>query len=115
MRTAALLGVCVTAAVVVLGFTIFGGSSRAGRPSLHIVRAAPLTVRGAHFRPREHVRVRAGANAVRTSASAEGLFVVTIRGATRCDSVRVLARGSAGSYAVVKLLPPPACQPARSG
>jgi hypothetical protein len=28
--------------------------------------------------------------------------------------MRVLARGSAGSYAVVKVLPAPACLPARS-
>jgi hypothetical protein len=116
MRTAALLGVCVTAAVVILGFTVLGGSpARASGPVLHVVRYAPLTVRGEHFRPREQVRVRAAARAVRTKASADGLFVVTIRGATRCDSVRVLARGSAGSYAVVKVLPSPACQAARSG
>jgi hypothetical protein len=115
MRVAALLGVCVTAAVVVLGFTVLGGSpSRAGHPALHVVRTAPLTVRGEHFRSREQVRVRAATKVVRTKASADGLFVVTIRGVTRCDVVRVLARGSAGSYAVVKVLPPPACVPARS-
>ena len=28
---------------------------------------------------------------------------------------RVLARGTAGSYAIVKLLPPPMCMPTRSG
>jgi hypothetical protein len=115
MRTAALLGVCVTAAVVVLAFTVFGGSpSRAGHPALHVVSKAPLTVRGEHFGSREQVRVRAAAKTVRTKASGNGLFVVTIRGATRCDSVRVLARGSAGSYAVVKVLPSPACLPAQS-
>jgi len=117
MRTAALVGVCVTAAVVVLGFTVLGRSpaARAARPALHLVGKGPLTVRGEHFRSRERVRVSTAGKAVRAKASAGGLFVVTIRGVTRCDAVRVLARGSAGSYAVVKLLPLPACAATRSG
>jgi len=116
MRTAALLGVCVTAALVMLGFTVLGGSpARGDRPALRVVRDAPLTVRGKHFRSREQVRVTAAAKAVRTKANADGLFVVTVRGATRCDTARVLARGSAGSYAIVKMLPSPECLPARSG
>jgi hypothetical protein len=61
------------------------------------------------------VRVTVNALAMRTKANSDGFFVVTIRGTDRCDSVRVLARGSAGSYAVVKRLPPPACAAARSG
>ncbi len=52
---------------------------------------------------------------MRTKANGDGFFVVTIRGTDRCNSVRVLARGSAGSYAVVKMLPSPACMPARAG
>jgi hypothetical protein len=51
----------------------------------------------------------------RAKANGDGTFVVTIPGATRCNTLRVLARGSAGSYAIVKLLPQPACLPARSG
>jgi len=116
MRTAALLGICATAAVVVLGFTVLGGSpARTGRPALHVVRNAPLTVRGEHFRSREQVRVTTAKKVTRTKADGRGTFVVTIRGVSRCDMVRVLARGSAGSYAIVKLLPSPMCLPARSG
>jgi hypothetical protein len=117
MRTAALLGVCATAAVVVLGFTILGGgsNSRSGRPKLELVRSGPLVVRGRHFRSDERVKLIAGASVSPAKANGDGLFVVTIRGATRCDTTRVLARGSAGSYAVLKLLPLPACLPARSG
>lgn len=115
MRTAALLGVCATAAVVALGFFTLGGSAaRAGRPALSVVRSAPFTVRGDHFHSREQVRIAAAARVARTKANRDGVFVVTIRGATRCDTVRVLARGSAGSYAVLKTLPPPMCMPARA-
>jgi len=117
MRTAALLGVCATAVAVVLGFTLLGGPGskpNAGRPTLGIVRAAPLTVRGQHFRSGEQVRVTSAMRSARAKANGDGTFVVTIPGATRCNTLRVLARGSAGSYAIVKFLPQPACLPARS-
>jgi hypothetical protein len=117
MRTAALLGVCAIAAGVVLGFTLLGGSSSkaGGTPSIRLVRAAPLTVRGEHFRSGEQVRVAAAGKSAQTKANGDGIFVVTVRGATRCETLRVLARGSKGSYAIVKLLPQPACLPSRSG
>jgi hypothetical protein len=117
MRAVALLGACATAVVVVLGFTVLGRSSsdRAGNPSLRVVGSAPFTVRGEGFRSREQVRLVAARKSTQTRANADGVFVVTIRGATRCNTMRVLARGSAGSNAVVKLLPPPACLPSRSG
>jgi hypothetical protein len=117
MRTAALLGVCATAVAVVLGFTILGGSSKSpgAKPTIRLVRAAPLTVRGEHFRSGERVRVTAAAKSAQTKANGDGTFVVIVRGATRCETLRILARGSAGSYAVVKLLPQPACMPSRSG
>jgi hypothetical protein len=118
MRTAALLGVCATTVAVVLGFTLLGGAGsgpNAERPTLRIVRPAPLTVRGEHFRSGEQVRVTSAMRSARAKANGDGTFVVTIPGATRCNTLRVLARGSAGSYAIVKLLPQPACLPARSG
>jgi hypothetical protein len=90
------------------------GPDAASRPSLIVVRKAPLSVRGSDFRPGEAIRVTAGRRTVRTKANENGYFIVTIRGASRCDVARVLARGSAGSYAVVKLLPSPECLPARS-
>ena len=72
-------------------------------------------MRGVHFRSHEHVRVTAGARSTSATAGGNGVFVVTIPGATRCDTTRLLARGSAGSYTVLKMLPSPMCLPARSG
>jgi hypothetical protein len=116
MRTAALIGAGAVVSALILGFTVLAGSpAKAGKPSLRVVHSAPLKVRGEHFRAGERVRLTARASAVRAKANGDGYFVVTIRGASRCDSARVLARGSAGSYAVVKLLPAPECLPARSG
>jgi hypothetical protein len=116
MRKAAVAGAAVALVAVVLGFTVLARpDAMAGRPALRVVRTSPFKIRGEHFRGRERVRLTAAATTVRTKANGDGVFVVTIRGATRCESVRVLARGSAGSYAVVKVLPSPACLPAHSG
>lgn len=115
MRALLLIGVCVAGVALVLGFAVFSGTSaKAAKPSLRIVQSAPTKVRGEHFRAREDVRVTAGKRAVRTKANGDGYFVITIPGTSRCDSSRILARGSAGSYAVVKQLPSPACLPART-
>lgn len=116
MRKAAIAGAAAALAAVVLGSAVLAKpDAKAGRPALRVVQTSPLAIRGEHFRGREHVRLTTGAATVRAKASGDGVFVVTIRGATRCDSIRVLARGSAGSYAVVKVLPSPACMPAHSG
>jgi hypothetical protein len=115
MRALLLIGACVAAVALVLGFTAFSGSdARAAKPALRIVQKAPTKVRGEHFRAREAVRVTAGKRSVSTKANGDGYFVITIPGSGRCDSSRVLARGSAGSYAVVKQLPSPQCLPART-
>ena len=50
----------------------------------------------------------------RAKATGSGYFVITIPGADRCNTARVVARGSKGSYAIVKLLPAPMCLPVRS-
>lgn len=68
-----------------------------------------MTVRGDHFRPRERVRLEARADKIRATADRHGVFIATIPGATRCDVTRILATGSGGSRAVLKLLPPRAC------
>ena len=116
MRALLLIGACVAGVALVLGFTSFGGlPAKAAKPSLRIVQSAPTKVRGEHFRAGESVRVTAGKRTLRTKANGNGYFVITIPGTSRCDSSRVLARGSAGSYAIVKLLPAPECLPARSG
>jgi hypothetical protein len=116
MRKALLIGAGAAAGALVLGFTVFAGSSaNTSKPSLRITRSAPLTVRGRHFHADERVRLTTGTRTAPAKANGDGYFVITIPGADRCNTVRVLARGSAGSYAVVKLLPAPACMPARSG
>jgi hypothetical protein len=115
MRALLLIGACVAGVALVLGFTVLGGSdAKAAKPSLTIVQSAPVKVRGEHFRANEKVRVTAGKRAVRTKANGNGYFVITIPGADRCSGSRILARGSAGSYVVVKLLPAPECLPART-
>jgi len=111
-----LIGACVAGVALVLGFTQFGGTQgKAVKPTLRVTGSAPLEVRGNHFRSGESVRLTAGKRSLRTKANGNGTFVVTLPGSDRCNTVRVLARGTAGSYAVVKLLPSPACMPARSG
>jgi hypothetical protein len=116
VRAMLLIGAIVAAGAIVLGFTVFGGtSSGSSKPSLHVIDRVPLTVRGAHFQRAERVRLTAGKAAAAAKAGGDGTFVITIQGADRCSSTRVLARGSAGSYVVVKLLPAPACAAARSG
>jgi hypothetical protein len=116
MRALVLIGACVAGVALVLGFTQLGGNeAKATKPSLRVTGSAPLEVRGSHFRSRESVRLTAGKRTIRANANGNGYFVVTIPGSDRCNTVRVLARGSAGSYAVVKVLPSPACMPARSG
>ena len=115
MRALVAIGACVAGIALVLAFTAFrGGSAKAAKPALRIVHSKPAKVRGEHFRSREAVRVTVGKRSIGTTANGDGTFVVTIPGASRCESTRVLARGSAGSYAIVKLLPSPECLPART-
>ena len=115
MRALLLIGACVAGVALVLGFTLFGGSdARAAKPTLRIVHSKPIKVRGENFRANEGVRVTAGKQTVRTRANGDGYFVITIPDTSRCGSSRVLARGSSGSYVVVKLLPSPECLPART-
>jgi hypothetical protein len=116
VRALLLIGACVAGVALILGFTLFGGApAKPAKPSLRIVQSAPTRVRGEHFRASEKVLVTTGKRVVRTKANGNGYFVVTIPGSSRCESARVLARGSTGSYAIVKLLPSPGCLPARSG
>ena len=115
LRKAMLIGTGVVVAAVVVGFTVLGNSpAKSARPSLRVVGSAPLKVRGEHFQSHEQVRVSAATRVGRARANGKGSFLITIPGASRCDTTRVLAHGSAGSYAVVKLLPSPQCLPARS-
>lgn len=96
------------------GTAVGGSDSATGKASLQIVRKAPLTIRGQGFRARESVRVSASGRSWRVRATGSGTFVLTLGSGDRCNSVRVLATGSSGSYAVVKVLPSPECAPMKS-
>jgi len=113
MRGPLLIAAGVAATALILGFTAFSRSTHS-KPSLRITRATPLTVQGRHFQGSELVRLTSGSRPARANASGNGFFVVTIPGADRCNTTRVVARGTAGSYAVVKLLPAPMSLPTRS-
>ena len=113
MRVVPLGGVLLIALVTALGCAASTRSS-GGHPALRVVSSKPLTVRGTHFGSHERVRLTAGARAATVTAGGNGIFVVTIRGADRCNVARLLARGSAGSYVVLKMLPAAMCIPARS-
>jgi hypothetical protein len=114
MRKAVVAALLLLVLGIVLGFTMVRNSSDTdarAAASLALVRKAPLTVRGEHFRPSERVRLRVMLHR-RTAATAgpQGSFVASFQTPmTRCDRVRVIAIGSEGSHAVLKLLPPPAC------
>ena len=107
-------GVLVVALVLGCGAVNRSTRSTQSKPSISISRAAPLTVHGRHFHASEIVRVSAGSRFARAKANGSGDFVVTIPGADRCNTLRILARGSAGSYTIVKLLPAPMCAPTGS-
>jgi hypothetical protein len=113
MRGAVLLAAAAGVIALVFGFTVFSRSTHS-KPALRISRAAPLTVEGRRFGASEVVSLTTGSRNVRTKATGSGYFVITIPGADRCNTQRVVARGSAGSDAIVKLLPAPMCLPARS-
>jgi hypothetical protein len=91
------------------------GREVGGRPTLVLAKPMPLTLRGAHFKPDERIRVtvkglRKGTK--RASADSNGVFVVRFSGVAfdRCDGLMVLAVGSLGSRASLKR-PQPLCPP----
>jgi hypothetical protein len=88
-----------------------GGSEKRAPATIQVVKRVPLTVQGRSFRPRETVRLSAGGRALTVRANRSGTFVATLGGGDRCNTTRVLATGSAGSSAVVKVLSSPACPP----
>jgi hypothetical protein len=118
MRKAALAALLLLLLGLVVGFTLVRGSDDAqGRPaSLRLARTAPLAVRGEHFRPGERVRLRAMLHrGTAATADGRGSFMAQFGvPKSRCDLVRVVAIGSQGSHAVLKLLPAPACIAART-
>jgi hypothetical protein len=104
----ALLAV-ITALLVTAASAI--GAVDARRPSLLVTDLAPLTVRGANFKPSERVKLLVNAGtpitrAVRTGTRGRFVARLGIRlDATSC-SVVVQAIGAAGSRALVDLSRP---------
>jgi hypothetical protein len=88
-----------------------GGPEEATKASLQVVRQTPMTIRGQGFRPQESVRVSAAGRQWHPKAGARGSFVLTLRGANRCKIVRIVAVGSDGSRAILRIIPL-ACAPA---
>lgn len=91
------------------------GSKTGNRPpALRIVDQSPLVVRGVRFRPRETVRVavkiRARGVTKRVRSSSRGSFVTSFSSIVlgRCGTLRIVATGSAGSRAELKV-PQPLC------
>lgn len=105
----------VTALGCSAGYAV-GDADVKAKASLQLMRSAPLQVRGRGFEPGEVVRLKVNdRRATRAKASSRGFFVASFGlGVSRCDAVRVVAAGSSGSRAVLKLLPAPACNPART-
>ena len=108
-------------AVLMLALTTAAGGGTTGPPTVRFIDLIPVKVRGAHFVPREDVRVtlRAGeAKRVRTAhTSAHGGFTVdfgTLRKRDRCSgSVAIVAVGDSGDRASYRL-PPMACPTAET-
>jgi hypothetical protein len=103
-------------AALALALTTAAGGGTSGQATVRFIDLIPVKVRGAHFIPREDVRVtlRAGdAKRLRTApTSASGAFTVdfgTLRKKDRCSgSVAVVAVGDRGDRAAYRL-PPMAC------
>lgn len=119
MRGSAITALAVTVAALA---TPVASSGADGKATLRFVRLAPVTVRGAHFLPREAVRVtlRAGSTErVRTTRTLpSGRFTVDfglLREKDRCGTVITLvAVGGRGDRAVYRL-PPRECTTAATG
>ncbi|MGH8732939.1 MAG: hypothetical protein ACREVB_04580 [Burkholderiales bacterium] len=97
---------------VVLGCgagTADGGSEAPARASLQVISQAPMTIQGRGFRSQESVRVTAAGRQWHPKASSRGSFVLTLRGATPCKIVRIVAVGSGGSRAILRIIPTRAC------
>lgn len=105
------IAVLMTVALGCSAGTAVGGSETATRASLQVIRQTPLTIQGHGFRSQESVRVSAAGRQWRPKASARGSFVLTLRGANRCTIVRIVAVGSDGSRAVLRLMPLRSCGP----
>jgi hypothetical protein len=100
----------VLVAIAALAVAAPAATPRA-KPSLRVVDTSPLAVRGAAFHVRERVRVQVSGSATAlriVRASAVGTFTATFPAVfvDRCsDSLAVVAVGTSGARASVKLVP----------
>ena len=89
---------------------------------LRVVSTSPFTVAGSGFRIREGIRITTtvgrAVRTVRTRATSLGTFRILLPGIGapqgRCDVIRVVAVGFAGTTAILKRLPSRACLVQRS-
>jgi hypothetical protein len=101
----------IAAAVVALAcVSAAGAPASATAPALTARSFAPFSVRGAHFQPREHVRVTLEsptADTVQIRATDAGTFVAVFSRVTveRCDGFVVRAAGAKGSHALLRPRP----------
>jgi len=105
------IALLVTVALGCGAGTAVGGSETATKASLQVIRQTPLTIQGHGFRSQENVRVSAAGRQWRPKAGARGSFVLTLRGANRCSIVRIVAVGSDGSRAILRIMPLRSCGP----
>jgi hypothetical protein len=112
----------ISTVALAVALTIATGASAgtAAKPALQLVSSKPLIVRGANFKPQEHVRLtmRTGEDVAyrRANASRQGMFRSDFGTVTfgRCGGFTIRAVGSMGSSVLFKKLPLPACMPERS-
>jgi hypothetical protein len=106
--TAGVLGLATIASAPTLAAT-------SAKPTLHVVKLRPFTVRGAGFKPAERVTVTLAGGAKGTAvgtANGSGTFTVTLKApVTACTAYVVRATGKAGSRATFTAKLTPACVP----
>lgn len=91
--------------------------ARAAAATIQLAQRHPLVIRGTHFRDRERVRIVLTATSTTRAqvvADSRGSFTARFDRVLvgRCSRLSVLAVGSSGSRATLRLLPAPACLPA---
>jgi hypothetical protein len=89
--------------------TADGGSEAPMKASLQVIRQAPMTIQGRGFRSQESVRVSAAGRQWPSKAGGRGSFMLRLSGANPCRIVRIVAVGSGGSRATLRIIPARAC------
>lgn len=104
----------VLAVLAVTAALASGAAAAAPRPHLQAASQQPLVVVGSHFRARERVTLVVHAARVLTfhARARHGSFTVRagVVPAARCTVLRIVAAGSRGSHATLRL-PRPECKP----